>query len=145
MCICGYTGKARSSTNTPCSAKLRLPSEVIRNKLLIMVKMLMKTSLIRFRVTEDERTRIETLAEQSSAASLSDYVRASALNKKIKSHFDQDIAIELLKMNADLSRLGNLFRLSLKESTKYNVEQIALIQRLLTETCGTIKAKVMTL
>jgi hypothetical protein len=105
----------------------------------------MKTSTMRFRATEEQRNQIEMLASQSSAGSVSGYIRSCALNKKLKSTFDHDIALELLKLNSDLARLGNLFRLSLKDSNKYSAEQIDIIQNLLIDTCKKIKDKVIAL
>jgi len=84
----------------------------------------MKTELIKFRVSTEEKEKIENLAARSSAKNLSDYVRLSALNKNISSNVDAVATIEIVKVCGDLSRLGNLFRLSLKDNSKYTKEQI---------------------
>ncbi len=103
----------------------------------------MKTELIKFRVSTEEKEKIESLAARSSSKSLSDYVRASALNKTISSNVDAIATIELIKVCGDLSRLGNLFRLSLKDNNKYSKEQIALIESQLSDVIQLLKAKAL--
>lgn len=103
----------------------------------------MKTELLQIRVSTEEKEKIETLAARSSAKSLSDYVRLSALNKTISSNVDAVATIELVKVCGDLSRLGNLFRLSLKDNNKYTKEQIIFIESQLSETIQLLKAKVL--
>ncbi|HIF9399770.1 TPA: plasmid mobilization protein, partial [Photobacterium damselae] len=84
----------------------------------------MKTEIIRIRVSESEKIKLQQLASKSSARNLSDYIRSTALNKKIATKFDNDLVLSLLKVNADLARLGNLFRITLHESSNYTPEQI---------------------
>ncbi|EIO4563768.1 hypothetical protein LQM11_004407 [Vibrio parahaemolyticus] len=105
----------------------------------------MKTELIKFRVSTEEKEKIETFAARSSAKNVSEYVRLKALNKKLSSKVDATVAFELIKLNADLSRLGNLFRLSLKENNKYTKEQIEFIESQLAETIQLLKNKVSSL
>ncbi|WP_254059216.1 plasmid mobilization protein [Vibrio parahaemolyticus] len=105
----------------------------------------MKTELIKFRVSTEEKEKIETLAARSSAKNVSEYVRLKALNKKLSSKVDATVAFELIKLNADLSRLGNLFRLSLKDNNKYTKEQVLFIESQLSETVVALKNKISSL
>ncbi|HHY0408099.1 MULTISPECIES: plasmid mobilization protein [Vibrio] len=106
---------------------------------------MMKTELIKFRVSSEEKEKIETLAARSSAKNVSEYVRLKALNKKLSSKVDATVAFELIKLNSDLSRLGNLFRLSLKDNNKYTKEQLLFIESQLSETIGVLKNKISSL
>ncbi|AWG82253.1 hypothetical protein C9I78_26095 (plasmid) [Vibrio parahaemolyticus] len=106
---------------------------------------MMKTELIKFRVSTEEKEKIETLAARSSAKNVSEYVRLKALNKKLSSKVDATVAFELIKLNADLSRLGNLFRLSLKDNNKYTKEQVLFIESQLSETVVALKNKISSL
>lgn len=103
----------------------------------------MKTSIIKFRVTDEQKKVIEVLAGQSSFTSMSEYLRARAMNHKIESRFDHDFIIEIIKINADISRLGNLLRLSLKDNNKYNAEQLKLIEEHLFVTTKKLKEMVL--
>ncbi|ENP7383822.1 hypothetical protein ACEC18_004433 [Vibrio parahaemolyticus] len=105
----------------------------------------MKTELIKFRVSTEEKEKIETLAARSSAKNMSEYVRLKAMNKKLFSKVDATVAFELIKLNADLSRLGNLFRLSLKDNNKYTKEQLLFIESQLSETVVALKNKISSL
>ncbi|HIF9287258.1 hypothetical protein WAX88_21055 (plasmid) [Photobacterium damselae subsp. damselae] len=102
----------------------------------------MKTEIIRIRVSESEKIKLQQLASKSSARNLSDYIRSTALNKKIATKFDNDLVLSLLKVNADLARLGNLFRITLHESSNYTPEQIELIQDNLKYTSEQLKKMV---
>lgn len=102
----------------------------------------MKTSLLQIRLTSEEKEKITVLSSQSSFISVSGYVRACALNEPIGSRFDRGAIFELIKINADISRLGNLLRLSLKDNNKYNVEQLKLIERNLLVASEKIKSMV---
>ncbi|HIF9201924.1 TPA: plasmid mobilization protein [Photobacterium damselae] len=102
----------------------------------------MKTEIIRIRVSESEKIKLQQLASKSSARNLSDYIRSTALNKKIATKFDNDLVLSLLKVNADLARLGNLFRITLHESYNYTPEQIELIQDNLKYTSEQLKKMV---
>ncbi|HIF9162547.1 TPA: plasmid mobilization protein [Photobacterium damselae] len=102
----------------------------------------MKTEIIRIRVSESEKIKLQQLASKSSARNLSDYIRSTALNKKIATKFDNELVLSLLKVNADLARLGNLFRITLHESSNYTPEQIELIQDNLKYTSEQLKKMV---
>lgn len=103
----------------------------------------MKTSLLQIRLTAEEKRKITDLASQSSFRAVSGYVRARALNEPVGSSFDKDFIFELIKINADISRLGNLLRLSLKDNNKYNAEQLKLIEEHLLVTTKKLKEMVL--
>lgn len=103
----------------------------------------MKTAVLQIRLTGEQKELIETLASHSSFDSVSEYVRARALNHKIESRFDHAFMLELIKVNADIARLGNLLRLSLKDNNKYNSEQLKLIESNLVETSSRLKEMVL--
>ncbi|HBC3460275.1 TPA: hypothetical protein KDY52_004493 [Vibrio parahaemolyticus] len=105
----------------------------------------MKTELLQIRVSSEEKEKIEILAARSSAKNVSEYVRLKALNKKLSSKVDATIAFELIKLNSDLSRLGNLFRLSMKDNNKYTKEQLLFIESQLSETIRVLKNKISSL
>jgi hypothetical protein len=103
----------------------------------------MKTSLLQIRLTDEEKIKITDIASQSSFRTVSGYVRARALNEFVESRFDKDFIFELIKINADISRLGNLLRLSLKDNNKYNAEQLRLIEEHLLVTTKKLKEMVL--
>lgn len=101
------------------------------------------TTRIDLRVTTEDKEKMEQLAEKSGHPSLSSYIRYCALNKKIKSQLDAELALEILKVNADLSRLGNLLRLTLKtHQGGYTKEQLIFIEDSLKKTTLILKEKV---
>jgi hypothetical protein len=101
------------------------------------------TTRIDLRVKSTEKERMESLALKSGCSSLSSYIRHCALNKPVKTQLDSDLVLELLKMNADLSRLGNLLRLTLKtHQGGYTKEQLKHIEDSLKHTTQLIKLKV---
>ena len=102
----------------------------------------MKTELIKFRVSEDEKNKLLILTSRSSANSLSEYIRWAALNKKITTRFDNELVLSLLRVNADLARLGNLFRMTLRESSRYTPEQLKIIESELLSASRKIKEMV---
>lgn len=98
---------------------------------------------IDLRVKTKDKEKMELLARKSGYSSLSSYIRNCALNKPVKTQLDSDLVLELLKMNADLSRLGNLLRLTLKtHQGGYTKEQLSSIENTLKETTNLIKQKV---
>ncbi|MEJ5074839.1 hypothetical protein WH357_21300 [Enterobacter ludwigii] len=103
----------------------------------------MKRAVLQIRLTDEEKSAIESLAGHSSFGSVSEYIRARALNKKIESRFDHAFMLELIKTNADLARLGNLFRLSLKDNNKYSAEQLKLIENNLVAVSEKLKNMVL--
>ncbi|MEZ2604990.1 plasmid mobilization protein [Kluyvera intermedia] len=103
----------------------------------------MKTMVLQIRLSIEDKEMITALAGQSSFTSVSEYVRARALNHKIDSRFDHDFMLSLIKVNSDIARLGNLLRLSLKDNNKYNVEQLKLIEVNLVLASAKLKAMVL--
>jgi|GEM_PF-951763 len=67
------------------------------------------------RVLPDEHAAI---AERAAEAGLtvSEFIRRIAMGYKTQSRFDYDVMEYLIKMHTDMNRLGNLFKLSLKQS-----------------------------
>ncbi len=61
-------------------------------------------------VSPDERLTIETNA-QAAGLTVSSYLKGAALNHPISSTADQQAFLALLKVNADLGRLGGLLKL----------------------------------
>ncbi|EKO3821453.1 MULTISPECIES: plasmid mobilization protein [Vibrio] len=103
--------------------------------------MIHKKEIINIRVTADEKEAIEKRALKVGETT-SSYMRKCALGKKISTSADHESILLLMKMNADLARLGNLFRLSLKENTKYSSNQIRIIENQLYEATQMLKQKI---
>lgn len=68
-------------------------------------------------MTESERDRIATLAEQC-GLSVSEFIRRVVLGLEVNSKIDKEAFLDLLKVNADLGRLGGLFKLALTEKVQ---------------------------
>ncbi|WP_082936431.1 plasmid mobilization protein [Halodesulfovibrio spirochaetisodalis] len=66
-------------------------------------------------MTEVERDRIAALAEQC-GLSASEFMRRVVLGQEVNSKVDKEAFLNLLKVNADLGRLGGLFKLALTDS-----------------------------
>ena len=62
-------------------------------------------------LTEEEGAAIAALAA-TAKLSLSGYLRAAGLNKKVRSAFDVQAVTELSKVNGELGRLASLLKLS---------------------------------
>lgn len=102
-----------------------------------------KTERIYLRVTEQEKAAIEAKAKKAGLENnVSKYIRLAALNKKISSQLDSDVALELLKMNIELTKLGNLQRMTLKTNYNYSLVQIQEIEENLINITKKIKEKV---
>ncbi|SDP01819.1 plasmid mobilization protein [Desulforhopalus singaporensis] len=65
-------------------------------------------------ITQDEHDRIKQLAEQT-GLSISEYVRRVLSGSRVDSRIDQTAFLAALKVNADLGRLGGLFKLYLSQ------------------------------
>ena len=63
-------------------------------------------------MTESESSHIIALAEQG-GLTVSEFIRRVALGHKMNSQLDKEVFIELLKINADIGRLGVLLKLAL--------------------------------
>ncbi len=59
-----------------------------------------------------------TIADHAAEAGLtvSEFIRRIALGHKTQSRFDYDVIEHLIRMHTDMNRLGNLFKLSLKQN-----------------------------
>lgn len=78
-----------------------------------------KTSDIHFRVSEAEKQQLELLA-QAHGLKLSDYLRRAGLIQEVRARTDAQAIITLGRLNADLARLGNLFKLALDKGVEYS-------------------------
>ena len=101
-----------------------------------------RKSQVHIYLTEEEKVECIRLAK-AFGLSLSDYFRFLALNKKLPKAEEREELKVLLKVNGDLARLGNLFKMALDEdesieSLKQEIEEI-------TETRELLKEKVMAL
>ena len=65
---------------------------------------------LRFRVSDDEAEVIEDRAARA-GLTLSAYVRAAALNHRIKSVYDLQAVGDLVRVNGDLGRVAGLLKL----------------------------------
>ena len=73
-----------------------------------------RTEPIRAWVTEDEKSEITALANQA-RITVSELVRRLVAGKKLPDVHLHEAVIELVKINADLARLGNLLRMALDD------------------------------
>ncbi|MDG5494884.1 hypothetical protein [Niveispirillum sp. BGYR6] len=69
---------------------------------------------LRVVVNDQERERIEALAKMA-GLSLSAYLRTAGLNHPIRSMLDYDAIMELIRLHADLGRVGGLLKLWLAD------------------------------
>lgn len=69
---------------------------------------------LRVVVNDHERERIEAMAKMA-GLSLSAYLRTAGLNHPIRSTLDYDAIMELIRLHADLGRVGGLLKLWLAE------------------------------
>ncbi len=68
-------------------------------------------------VTEKEYCQIKLIAKQT-GFSVSEYIRRILTGQKIESRLDQEAFLSALKVNADLGRLGGLFKYYLAQGFK---------------------------
>lgn len=80
-------------------------------------------------VSEGERAKIKARA-RAARLSVSAYLRAAGLGHPIKSVLDQEAIGALARVNADLARLGNLFKWGLEEAAASSSD-VAETRRLL--------------
>lgn len=62
----------------------------------------------------EEKAEINALAKRAQITT-SEFIRRVALGRKLPNVNLHELTIELVKINADLARLGNLFRLAVME------------------------------
>ncbi len=95
-------------------------------------------------VNDDERSTIDAKAK-SAGMTISAYLRAASMNKRIISVADQEAVRLLSKVNADQGRLGGLLRMYLKDPdaagsiARALLDQIKSVQRDLAEAARKVK------
>ena len=101
-----------------------------------------RTEPIRAWVTEDEKSEITALANQA-RITVSELVRRLVAGKKLPDANRHVAVIEMVKINADLARLGNLFRMALDDPDFTPPEGMDLEDLLenIRSTQSTLKAK----
>ena len=67
-----------------------------------------------FRVFPEEHDDIAARADDA-GLTVSEFIRRIATGHKTQSRFDYDVMEHLIRMHTDMNRLGNLFKLSLKQ------------------------------
>lgn len=65
-------------------------------------------------LTPEEYGQIKKMADQA-GLSISTFVKRVCLGQTVKTRADQEAMLALLKANADLGRLGGLFKMALSE------------------------------
>nr|WP_319490977.1 CopG family transcriptional regulator [uncultured Desulfobacter sp.] len=76
-----------------------------------------RTECLKSYVTAEERAKIQQLSKQT-GLSVSDYIRRILTGQSIESRLDQEAFLSALKVNADLGRLGGLFKYYLAQGFK---------------------------
>ncbi|OEU68078.1 MAG: conjugal transfer protein TraJ [Desulfovibrio sp. S3730MH75] len=85
--------------------------------------------VIKAYVSEDEHMKVSATAKQCSL-SLSAFAKAVCLGHEIKSREDQQARRELLKINADLARLGGLLKMWILDDDKHRLDVEKLLEEL---------------
>ena len=67
-----------------------------------------------FRVFPEEHDDIAVRAAEA-GLTISEFIRRVVTGHKTESRFDYDVMERLIRMHADMNRLGNLFKMSLKQ------------------------------
>lgn len=80
-----------------------------KKDLVIMKKNDVRKKCIKSYVTLEEHAKLQKMAKQC-GLSVSEYIRRIATDKQIKSMVDREAFLSALKVNADLGRLGGLFK-----------------------------------
>jgi len=95
------------------------------------------------RVTPEEKTEVSALAEQA-RLSVSELVRRLVLGKQLPDVHRHEAVIEMVKINADLARLGNLLRMALMDEEIELPEGVDLenLFDTIRDTQSTLKAKI---
>ena len=101
------------------------------------------TTPLKVCVLPEERTFIQEQAKLC-CRTTSTYLRDLALGYQPQSKTDSDVVREMMSVNANLARLGNLLKLWLADDQKaqgFNHEQIQSLLNVLTETAQTLRNK----
>lgn len=77
-----------------------------------------RTEIVMVRVTVEEKAQLQAAA-RSAALTVPEYLRQLGARNEVKSKVDQRSLLNLLKVSADLGRLGGLLKLWLSESGQY--------------------------
>lgn len=110
MCNCPYNCFAYS----PLAQRTILLCEAMNSK-----KTDTKTLRIEVRASSAEKQQLELLA-QAHGLKLSDYLRRAGLIQEVRARTDAQAIITLGRLNANLARLGNLFKLALDKGMEYS-------------------------
>lgn len=94
-------------------------------------------SHIKVFVTPEERTKIESKA-QAANLSLSAYLRALALNHKIRSVMDIEMVMDLAKVNGKLAYLASFLKDQPVEGAEENIRECRELQTVIHEIMGRV-------
>ena len=103
-----------------------------------------RNNAVRVYVNDDERQAMSAKA-QSVGMALSEYVRAAALNRRIRPLHDHEAVRILAKVNGDQGRLGGLLRMYLNDPdatgsvARALLDQIKSVQRDLAEAAKKVR------
>ena len=101
------------------------------------------TTPLKVCVLPEERAFIQEQAKLC-CRTTSTYLRDLALGYQPQSKTDSDVVREMMSVNANLARLGNLLKLWLADDKKaqgFNHEQIQALLNVITETAQTLRNK----
>jgi hypothetical protein len=101
-----------------------------------------KTKQIKVRVTPGEKKIICDISKRA-GKTVSGYLRAIALSLPLPNFQKIEATKELLKINSDLARLGNLFKLAVEEG--YEDEDLRKMVLEIRETQAILKNKIKNL
>jgi hypothetical protein len=73
-----------------------------------------KSRIVSFRMEEDDFSRLDTLAQQTSC-SRGEVLRRCLTGAQLKSTIDAQALTEVSRVHADLNRIGGLLRLAIRE------------------------------
>jgi len=74
-----------------------------------------RSELIQVRATKKEKREIGKRAENCASGTTSNYLRSLGLGVGLKTKADLDVAHQLIKLSADMGRVGGLIKLFISE------------------------------
>ncbi|MHC1479309.1 plasmid mobilization protein [Frateuria aurantia] len=86
-----------------------------------------RAKYIKVFLNETEWKQIEEKAA-SAGLPLSSYLRAAGLNHRVKSVYDLQAVVDLVKVNGDLGRVAGLLKLWLAEKPGYGAQRVEVNQ-----------------
>ena len=95
---------------------------------------------LRVYLSDDDRQIIERRAGECNL-SVSAYLRKSGLGQRTRSALDGAVAMDLLKVNGDLGRLGGVLKLLLSEKASLEVANIRSLLEKIDNTMDEIRRK----